>query len=166
MRVLGRLLLLPIGLGLAVPFGFLALLIGLAFDPTARELLGAIGLASAEAIFADLAGGLPDAQAFSTVLDLWAGLLALLVLPPAFAALVGEVAGWRSAAWYGGAAGALTAGLPWLTRSRMTEAALPAEGRITALLFLTGAVSGLIYWLVAGRSAGRAAPRRASTLSP
>ena len=25
------------------------------------------------------------------------------------------------------------------------------EGRITAILFLTGAASGLVYWLVAGR---------------
>jgi hypothetical protein len=158
MRFLGRLLLLTVGLGLAIPFGFLALLVGVTLDPAARDLLGALGLASVEAIVSDLADGVPaDAEAFSFVVELWAGLTTLLVAPPAFAALVGEVAGWRSFAWYGGAAGALAAALPWLSRSRMTEPALPAEGRITALLFLAGAVSGLVYWLVAGHSAGRAA---------
>jgi hypothetical protein len=157
MRFLGRLLLLAIGLGLAIPFGFLALLVGVMLDPAARDLLGTLGLASVEAIVSDLAeGGAADAESFSLLLELWAGLMVLVAAPPALAALVGEVAGWRSFAWYGGAAGALAAALPWLSRSRMTEAALPAEGRITALLFLAGAVSGLVYWLVAGHSAGRA----------
>jgi hypothetical protein len=158
MRFLGRFLLLAIGLGLAIPFGFLALLVGVMLDPAARDLLGTLSLASVEAIVADLAeGGLADAESLSLFVELWAGLTTLVVAPPTFAALVGEVAGWRSFAWYGGAAGALAAALPWLARSRMAEAALPAEGRITGLLFLAGAVSGLVYWLVAGHSAGRAA---------
>jgi hypothetical protein len=60
--------------------------------------------------------------------------------------------------WYAGGAGAVTALLPWLGRARVgrfAEAALQAEGRITALLFLTGATTGLVYWAIAGRSAGR-----------
>jgi hypothetical protein len=59
--------------------------------------------------------------------------------------------------WYGFGCGALTAALPWLSHGseRLAEAnVLGAEGRITALLFLTGAVAGLAYSLVAGRSAG------------
>ncbi len=108
MRFFGRLLLLTVGLGLAIPFGFLALLVGVTLDPAARDLLGALGLASIEAIVSDLADGVPaDAEAFSFVVELWAGLTTLLVAPPAFAALVGEVAGWRSFASDGGAAGAL-----------------------------------------------------------
>jgi hypothetical protein len=60
--------------------------------------------------------------------------------------------------------GALTAALPWLARSRVSDVALAAEGRITALLFLAGAASGLVYWLVAGRSA--AAPRAPGVSAP
>ena len=107
MRFLGRFLLLAIGLGLAIPFGFLALLVGVMLDPAARDLLGTLSLASVEAIVADLAeGGLADAESLSLFVELWAGLTTLVVAPPTFAALVGEVAGWRSFAWYGGAAGA------------------------------------------------------------
>jgi hypothetical protein len=159
-RLLGRLVLIPIGLGLAIPFGFLVLLIGAAFDPTARDLLGALGLAGLDAIadaFAE--GGAPDARAVALMVDLWTGLLVLLVAPPVAAALLGELAGWRSFAWHGGATGAFTAALPWLSRSRLSEQALPAESRITALLFLAGAVSGLMYWMIAGRGAAASPPR-------
>ena len=55
MRLLGRLILLTIGLAIAVPFGFLALLVGVTLDPAARDLLGALGLAGVEAIVSDLA---------------------------------------------------------------------------------------------------------------
>jgi hypothetical protein len=157
MRLLGRLILLTVGLAMAIPFGFLALLVGVTLDPAARDLLGSLGLAGVEAIVSDLAeGGPAGAESLSLLVEFWAGFMTLVVAPPAFAALVGEVAGWRSFAWYGAAAGALAAALPWLSSSRVAEAALPAEGRITALLFLAGAVSGLAYWLLAGRSAGRA----------
>jgi hypothetical protein len=90
-------------------------------------------------------------------LRLWALSAALLILPPALVALIGEIAGTRSFVWYGLGCGALTAALPWVGRGseRFTEGnMLGAEGRITALLFITGAVAGLTYWLVAGRSAG------------
>ncbi len=80
----------------------------------------------------------------------------LLVLPPAFTALIGEVAGWRSFTWYGRAAGALAAAQPFLARPRGAQALLPAEGRIATILFLAGAVAGLVYWLVAGCGAGPA----------
>ena len=88
-------------------------------------------------------------------------LAALFVLPPAFVALLGEILGLRSFVWYGFGCGALTAALPWLHRGseRWSQSgALGAEGRLTALLFVTGAVAGLTYWLVAGRTAGLTVP--------
>ena len=157
MRLIARFFLLVLGLLVAVPFGAAVLMIGVVVEPAAREILGALGLASLDAVMADLLGGsAPDATAVALLVGLWTGLFALLIAPPAFVALVGEVAGLRSFVWYGGATAAITALLPWLIRGRfdIADAALRGEGRLTALLFLTGAVTGLVYWLVAGRSAG------------
>ena len=75
----------------------------------------------------------------------------------AFVALVGEVAGLRRLAWYAGATGLLTAVIPWLLRGS-ARVASPAELHVGFVLALTGAVAGLFYWMVAGRSAGRRAP--------
>jgi hypothetical protein len=165
MRLVVRLFLLVVGLTVAIPFGAATLAAGSILDPATRDALGALGLASAGSLLSDLLEGVPPDAAMAFAAALGMGLFALLVAPPALAALIGEVLGVRSFVWYGGAAGALTAGLPWLVRARPiaeADAALHAEGRMTALLFLTGAVSGLTYWLVAGRSAGRPDPRPAS----
>jgi hypothetical protein len=159
MRLLARLLLLIIGLAIAIPFGALALTIGIVLEPTARELVGTLGFATVHSIFADLSSGYPpDERAVALITALGTGLFALLVAPSTFVALVGEVIGVRALLWYAGGAGIVTALLPWLGRARVgrfADAALQAEGRITALLFLTGAVTGLVYWAIAGRSAGR-----------
>jgi hypothetical protein len=157
-RFFGRAFLFLLGLVFAIPAGLLTLAVGVVIEPAARELLAALGVAGYEALLSDLwQDGVPDYDVGGVVVGLWALSSAVLVLPPALVALVGEVAGLRSFVWYGFAAGALTAALPWLSRDggQWTEsAALGAEGRITTLLFLTGAAAGLTYWLVAGRSAG------------
>jgi hypothetical protein len=158
MRLVVRLFLLVLGIAFAATTGAVVLAVGLIAEAAARDLLGALGLAGVEALLSDLAAGRSPDGAAAFVRAVGTGLFALLVAPPALAALVGEGLGLRSFVWYGGAAGALTAGLPWLLRTGPSaEPALRAEGRLTVLLFLAGAASGLTYWLVAGRSAGRPA---------
>ncbi len=158
MRLLGRVLLFLFGLLLAVPAGLFALAVGVAVEPAARELIAALGVAGFEDFMLDLwDDGMADSMPSGVFIRLWALSAALLILPPALVALIGEIAGTRSFVWYGLGCGALTAALPWLGRGseRFTESnVLGAEGRITALLFVTGAVAGLTYWLVARRSAG------------
>jgi hypothetical protein len=152
---------LVLGLALAVPAGGLTLIVGILFEPAARELLATWGVALLDALFSEAAGGgEPDLVAGAIVFGLWSLSATLLIAPPALVALVGEVVGTRAVAWYGGACGAITALLPWALRPRGTMAGLAGlEGRLTALLFLTGAVAGLVYWLVSGRSAGRGPER-------
>jgi len=162
MRLVARLFLLVLGLSIAAPIGGVVLAVGSWSDPAARGLLGALGLAGVEALLSDLSASRPPegARAFAAAVGM--GLFALVVAPPALVALIGEVLGPRSFVWYGGATGALTAGLPWIVRAGPgAESAFRAEGRLTALLFLAGAASGLTYWLAAGRSAGRSHPRPA-----
>lgn len=159
MRFLGRLLLGSFALLLAIPAGAAILLAALMLDPTASVWLTKGALAGLDAGLSDLAAGLPP-DSFSLLL---AGLarasFVLLAVPPAFAALVGETLRWRSLVWYGGACGLITAALPWLVRGAVRPGGpqLAAEARVTAILFVAGAGAGLVYWLVAGRSAGRAA---------
>jgi len=158
-RFFGRAVLFCLGLVFAIPAGFMTLAVGTLIEPAARELVTELGLAGADAVLSDLWHGGPAAfDAAGVLVGLWALSAALLILPPAFVALVGEIAGFRSFAWYGFGTGLFTAALPWLGRDweRWSEGAmLGAEARITTLLFLTGAAAGLTYWLVAGRSAGR-----------
>ncbi|MFL5036942.1 MAG: hypothetical protein ACJ8EC_18230 [Microvirga sp.] len=160
MRLIGRVFLLALGLALAIPFGVVTLAIGVGLEPAARELVGALGVATPWSILADLfAGEPPDARAVALFTAFATGVAAILIAPPTLVAAIGEVLGWRALLWYAGGSGALTALLPWLGRARsgmarVTDAALRAEGRITLILFLTGAASGLVYWAIAGRSAG------------
>jgi hypothetical protein len=157
-RFVGRVFLYVFGLVLAIPAGLAMFAIGLAVEPAAQELVAALGMAGFEDLLSDLWDeGLSETAPGTLFLQLWALSAVLFVLPPALVALVGEIAGTRSFVWYGFGCGALMAALPWLSRGGERLGGgqvLGAEGRITALLFLTGAAAGLTYWLVAGRSAG------------
>ena len=156
MRLLGRAFLFSLGLLFAIPAGLLALAVGVAVEPAARELVAELGIVGIDAFLWDFwEDGHADLDAAGVIVGVWALSATLLVLPPAFIALVGEVAGLRSFVWYGFGTGLLTAALPWLGRGDWGEGApLGAEARLTVLLFLTGAAAGLVYWLAAGRSAG------------
>ncbi len=158
MTWLGRLLLSVVALILAIPAGALTLGAGVLLDPTFRQTLGELGLVGLFARLSDLAQGLPPDMAVMAVILLAQALGLLLILPPTLTALVGETLGLRSPFWYGGATGLLTALLPWLARGgpppASGSAAAGAETRLAAILVVTGAASGLVYWLIAGRSAG------------
>ena len=159
MRFFGCAVLFCLGLLLAIPTGLTTLTVGIIIEPTARELVAALGIAGMETVLSDLwDDGIAGVDAAAIFVALWGLSAALLVVPPAFIALIGEIAGLRSFVWYGFGTGALTAALPWLgsgSDPSLESAALGAEAHITMLLFLTGAAAGLTYWLVAGRSAGR-----------
>ena len=117
MRFFGRAVLFCLGLIFAIPAGFMTLAVGTLIEPAARELVTELGLASADAVLADLWHGGPAAfDAAGLLAGMWALSAALLFLPPAFVALVGEIAGFRSFAWYGFGTGLFTAALPWLGR--------------------------------------------------
>jgi len=163
---LGRLLAIGVALMMAIACGAVALGIGVVMDPVLRDVLAQFGLSGLEAVLSDLAEGYaPDPGMVEGAVSLGRAILLLVAVPPALNAVVGEVLGWRSLAWYGGATGLLTALLPWLMRGAGGPSG-GGEGRVTAILFCAGGLAGLVYWLAAGRFAGRgpatmwAAPRR------
>ena len=84
---------------------------------------------------------------------------AIVVAPVLIVALVAEVTRLRSGLIQSGLTGLLAAVLP-LAMLSLSRAPSAAETRILGALFLVGAASGFVYWLIAGRSAGgeRAVP--------
>jgi hypothetical protein len=163
MSVARRIVLVPLGLALAIPCGLLFLLVGGSLDAASRQLVGNLTFSSLLA----LAGDIGQSGALEAISVLFFGLMLIgsivLIAPLILVALVGEIIGLRTYVWYSGGCAALTGAIPWVVRggplsggaSRDAIAAVTAgELRITLLLLLTGAASGFVYWLVAGKSAG------------
>jgi hypothetical protein len=151
-----RLMVIVVGLAFAVTAGFLFLFVAGMMVPEARDLAFDLTRLSIFVTAASMAqSGAPDQVMGQFAFGLWLLTTAILVGPPVVAAIVGELGGWRSFAWYGGASGLIAAAIAFLGHS---SARLPnaAENKIMLLLFVTGAVSGLVYWAIAGRSAGTA----------
>jgi hypothetical protein len=173
MHAVGRLFLGTFALLLAVPTGFAVLIVALLVDPAAQSWLTGGALAGLDMALSDLSAGLPPEGLILFVAGLAKALFVLLVVPPACVGLGGEILARRGLLWYGAGSGLLTAALPWLTRGAMRSGGsgrnldlapdlLAAEARLTAILFVVGAGAGLVYWLVAGRSAGFAREDRAA----
>jgi hypothetical protein len=145
---------IPLALVVAVGASSFFLLIASVADPVMAQLTGNtlfVGFWSLmDAIFAE---DDPTFLIAGAITGLGKVFLTFLILPPVFVALIGEVAGLRRLAWYAGATGLLTALVPWLLRGS-ARVATPAELHVGLVLGLTGAVAGLFYWMVVGRSAG------------
>jgi len=91
--------------------------------------------------------------------------LAICIAPVVLAALIGELARFRSWLWYACCSGILAAAMPfdphpWPDADRTAAApdtvATMLELRFMLLFFIVGMIAGTIYWLIAGRNAGEA----------
>ena len=158
-----RALLVIVGLVFAWSAGTAFLAIGGLMVPATRELAADLTIGSILAALAALASSdSPDRVWLAVAIAFWTLTAALLILPPLVSALVGELAGARSFVWYAGASGVLTAAIAWIGHAG-GHGPNPTETKLLTLLFLTGAVAGLVYWLVAGRSVGPKADSAART---
>ncbi len=149
------LLLIPFALLIAVGVSSVFFLIASMVDPVMAMLTGDtlfVGFWTfVDAVFSAEDPGPIVTDAFLTVGRI---VFTLLVFPPLLVAVVSEVIGLRSLAWYAGATGVLTASVPWILRGA-ARVANPAELHVSFVLGLTGAVAGFVYWMIAGRDAGR-----------
>jgi hypothetical protein len=149
------LLVIPFALTAAVTASGVFFLVASVVDPVMASLTGETLFVSfwslVDALFAVEDPGPILAGALAGISKL---VLTLFVAPPALVGLIGEVAGLRRLAWYAGGTAALTAAIPWLMRGA-ARIASPAEIHVSLVLALTGAVAGLVYWMVAGQSAGK-----------
>ncbi|WP_375463353.1 hypothetical protein [uncultured Methylobacterium sp.] len=165
MRLIARLVRGAFALLLAIPAGAAVLLAALVLDPVASVWLTRGAMAGLDAGLSDLAAGLPPESLPLLIAGLAQASFVLLAVPPTLVALIGETLRLRGLSWYGGACALLTAALPWLARGAVRPGGagqVAAEARITAILFVTGASAGLVYWLVAARRRDASAIRLGS----
>jgi hypothetical protein len=152
--MLRRLVVMSFGYVIAAGVGALFLFFSALFDPATRE---AGFVAVMTGLFAALDEAATDgdpAQAVSALwFVVWAVVVATCAAPLAVAALIGEAAGARSLVWYSGVSGLLAGASPWIARAARgldrAQSVTDAEGRLALLFFLTGALTGAIYWLIA-----------------
>ncbi|WP_026605878.1 hypothetical protein [Methylocapsa acidiphila] len=154
-----RAIVLLFGAAIAVAAGVVVLPVAALVDPVTR----AAGFAIAEVAFFALTRMDPDDLASADLGGIvhfaWTAFMAICVMPLVFTILLGEIAKVRSFFWYAGATGLIAASTPWLIRgafhSQRAASASPEELRFALLFFLTGIVSGAVFWLVAGGSESR-----------
>jgi hypothetical protein len=107
---------------------------------------------------ADIADG-PNFEGLAALIHLvWKAVMTVSAIPVVAVASIGELAGVRALAWYAGATGLAAASAPWLVRAALR---LPratdynfVELRFALVFFVTGLISGSVYWLLMGRNAG------------
>jgi hypothetical protein len=155
-------LLIPFALLIAIGASSLFLLVASVADPVMAMLTGntlLVGFwAFVDEVFSSEDPGPIVAAAFEAVGRV---VFTLLVFPPLLVAVLSEVIRARSALWYAGATGVLTAAIPWILRGS-ARVGSPGELHVSLVLGLTGAVAGLVYWAIAGRDS----PRNSASTAP
>lgn len=148
------LLLIPFALLVAMGAGMFAMLVASLVSAEIALLIGGGFERLLDALFGLADAGIdpgPTAQAaFSLIGRLG---LAIIVAPVVLVALVSEMFRIRSGLIQSGLAGLLATLLP-LAMLQLSRAPTEAETRIIGALFLVGAATGFVYWIIAGRGAG------------
>jgi hypothetical protein len=153
-RLVLRLLLVPIGIGLAAIAAFVTGLVGAissGYGASLAELAAATGLSLAAAA---AAGADPSQIGDFVMLLVYIG-LGVVFVPIILVALVGEVFGMTSWIAYAFGTGGLFTLVPILFPGDPATHGWPANALLG--FFSTGLVAGSVYWLVAGRGARKAA---------
>ncbi|MBS0241103.1 MAG: hypothetical protein JSS20_02920 [Proteobacteria bacterium] len=141
LRALGRLILVPV-----------AMLIAAAVS---AYVLVSLGL---ELTTHTLAGRADDADRVAVLLDLGLGFMSLAaaatVIPAVLLVIVGEVARIRSVLYYVLAGGIALAVVPLMVRwGGPSDQPMALAGNIWTVFATAGFAGGLVYWLIAGRTA-------------
>ena len=149
-----RIVIVLCGFAVAVGVGSVFLVVAALFDPATRDAGFAATINGLFLIIdAALDNDAPEEAVFALAAAARAVVIAVCVAPLAVVASIGEAAGARALVWYSGACGLFAAAAPWIARAArgldVTKSTTPAEARFVLLFFLTGVVTGAIYWLIA-----------------
>lgn len=155
-----------VGFVVAAAAGMIFLPIAALFDPTTREAAAALSMAGFFAAFDAVLDGAPEDAIAAFGFLLWAVSVAVCVAPLAIAALLGEITRVTAYTWYAGVSALLAAASPWIARAAYrldrAEHMSAVEGRFALLFFLTGTLTGSVYWLIAVRGRRAESSSRAS----
>jgi hypothetical protein len=155
MRGLRRAIVGLFGLAVSVAAGLVALPIAAALDPVTRRAGATFAQFALQSVAqSSLDGGAAAYAAAGLVLFVWTAVVGVCVVPLVIAVLIGEIGRLYSWLWYAGATGVAAASAPWLARAlfqtQKAASASPQELRFAFVFFLTGVVSGSVFWLIAG----------------
>lgn len=148
------LLLIPFAVLVAIAAGMIALLVASIMSPDVGLLIGGGFERLLWALFDQAESGFdpgPTAEAAVALLGRLG--FAIMVAPVVIVAVGSELFRIRSGLVQSGLTGVLAALLP-LAMLRLARTPSAAETQIIAALFLVGAATGFVYWLIAGRGAG------------
>jgi hypothetical protein len=151
-RLILRLFLVPIGVGLAAIAGTVIGIVGAissGYGAGLAEIAAATGLSI---VAAAAAGAAPDRIGDFVMLLLMVA-VGVVFVPIVLIALIGEVFGVTSWIAYAFGTGGLFALVPILFPGDPATHGWPANAPLG--FFATGLVGGSVYWLVAGRGASR-----------
>ncbi len=153
------LLLIPFACLVAMGAGLFFLTAASVASPAVALLIGGGIERLFDIVFGLAESGIDPTPAAQAALALVARLgLAIVVAPVLLVAISSELFRLRSGLVQSGLTGLLAALLP-LAMLRLARAPSPAELQIISGLFLVGAATGFVYWLIAGREAGGERPR-------
>ncbi|MDU0342142.1 hypothetical protein [Bosea rubneri] len=148
------LLLIPFALLFAIGAGMFALLIASVISPDLGLLIGGGFERLMAALFDMAAQGFDPGPAADAAFSLLGRLgFAILVAPVLLVAIGSELFRLRSGLIQSGLTGVLAALLP-LAMLGLSRVPTVAELQIISALFLVGAATGFVYWVIAGRGAG------------
>jgi hypothetical protein len=152
------LLLMPFACLVAMGAGLLALALASIVSPALALLIGGGIERLLDILFGFAESGIDPTPAVREAFILIGRLgLAIIVAPVVLVAAGSELLRLRSGLVQSGMTGVLAALLP-LAMLRLSRAPSPAEIQIVSGLFLVGAATGFVYWLIAGRGAGGERP--------
>lgn len=153
------LLLIPFACLVAMGAGLFFLTAASVASPAVALLIGGGIERLFDIVFGLAESGVDPTPAAQAALALVARLgFAIIVAPVLLIAVGSELFRLRSGLIQSGITGLLAAVLP-LAMLRLARAPSPAELQIISGLFLVGAATGFVYWLIAGREAGGERPR-------
>ena len=148
------LLLIPFAYLIAMAAGLFALMVASVVSPDVAMMIGGGVMRLFDLLFDLAESGIDPAPAAQAAASLIARLgFSIVVAPVLVLALSSELLRIRSAIVQIGIAGLVAALLP-LAMLRLSRAPTGPELQVVAGLFLVGAASGFVYWLIAGRDAG------------
>ena len=163
MRSLARfLLIIPLGLIIAFGAGFFFLMLATVASPALAGMIFGAMNAFAEVVFGLAFNG--EDPSDLAIDASWQGFklaASILIVPVLVAALTSELFRMSGALVQMVLTGVLAAALPAAIIG-LRRLPTGTETQVLAAFFLTGIVAGAVYWLIAGRGAGPAAPKGVS----
>lgn len=148
------LLLIPFALLVAMGAGLFAMFVASISSPSIGLLVGGGFARLMDMLFGLAESGVDPGPAAEAAISLLGRLgLAIIVAPVVLVAIGSELFRLRSALIQSGLTGLLAALLP-LAMLGLMRSPSGAELQVISGLFLVGAATGFVYWLIAGRDAG------------